>query len=223
MQPQLVLSIGPALMPDFMTGSLVHSILAWPIAAETHVFQRVSQELMGGALRLTMSQNYDSALSVMNEWPQVDWAQIRRRAQKPKPALCYLHTRLQHRMAASGAAIGITHQQLFGIQAVLPPGMTAPSIDQFCALIKSDVSIDDPENIEKQVWRKSLPVIHLAIAAQLMLRSRRSSGATFDPDLQDIDFYREIVKLACSIEQVVHDHPALAMTSDRMPLVRWFE
>ena len=223
MQPQMVLNLGPTLMPDFVTGALFHSILAWPSVNEVVTFQRVSEELIAGTIRLTKAKDPGLARSAMDQWPQIDWPTIEARAQKPKPARGYLDKRLQHRMAAARAGIGKMHQQLFGIPVILPPGMTALSIDQLCILIKNDVSIDDPENIEKQVWRKSLPILHLAIATQLMLVGKFGSRPKFCSDLQDIEFYRETVQLACLIEQAVHNHPDIAMTSDRMTLVRWFE
>ena len=117
----------------------------------------------------------------------------------------------------------MTHRQLFDEQAVLPPTMTAASIDQFCKLIRSDVTIDDPENIEKLVWRKSLPIMHLAIATQLYLSGKYSDQAISGCDLQDIDFYRDVVVMGQKLESMVHDHPGLLITRDQLTLVRWFE
>ena len=221
--PQTVLNLGPALMPDFVTGALFHSILAWPTVDEIGTFQRVSEELIAVTIRLAKAEDPGMARSAMEQWPQIDWPKIKARAQKPKPALGYLLNRLVHRMAAARAGIGKMRQQLFGIPVILPPGISALSIDQLCVLIRNDVSIDDPDNIEKQVWRKSLPIMHLAIATQLMLVGKFGSRAKFGCDLHDIEFYRETVQLAYLIEQAVHNHPDIAMTSDRMTLVRWFE
>jgi hypothetical protein len=36
--------------------------------------------------------------------------------------------------------------------------MTRLSLDQLSKLVRSDVYINDPENIEKLIWRTSLPV-----------------------------------------------------------------
>jgi hypothetical protein len=223
MQPKLVLSLGPALMPNFTTGALFHSILAWPTAEETATFQQVSEELMASAIRRTVLHDPSSVQAVLDEWPQIAWERILARAKKPRPALGYLQKRLNQRMAAARAGIGIMYEQLFAQPALLPPGMTALSIDQLCALIRSDVSIDDPENIEKLVWRKSLPIIPLAVATQLMLTGKFGPRAEVGCDLQDVEFYREAVRLAQRIETVVDEHPNVAVTIDRLTVVRWFE
>jgi hypothetical protein len=122
-------------------------------------------------------------------------------------------------MAAARAAIGKAHEQLFGTPVVLPPTMTATSLDQLCKLIARDTRIADPENVERLVWRKSLPIIHLAMATQLMLVER-------DPihlDLQDIEFYRTTVHIAGLLEAVVLGHPGFAITPERLTRVRWFD
>ena len=222
MKPQIVLNLGPALLPDFATGAMFHAILAWPGQDEICGFHRISEELMAGTIRLTMD-NPDLVAEVKAQWSHLAWASIEARALKSKPALGYLDKRLKQRMAAARAGIGKTHEQLFGIPAILPPNITALSIDQLCHLIRSDVSIDDPENIEKHVWRKSLPILHVAIATQLMLAGKYGDRAKMGCDLQDIDFYRAAVGLAQLLEQVVHDHPDIPMTRDRMTLIRWFE
>jgi hypothetical protein len=223
MEQQIVLNLGPALMPDFVTGSMFHAILGWPTAEETPKFQHISEELMAGTIRLTKAENPDLARSVMEQWPQFNWVSIEARAQKRKAALGYLNKRLQQRMAAARAGIGKLHEQLFDTPAILPPGMSALSIDQLCALIKSDVTIDDPENVEKLVWRKSLPILPLAIATQLLLAGKYGDRAEMGCDLQDIAFYREAVKLSWLLEELIDAHPQISFTRDQMTLIRWFE
>lgn len=223
MLAQRVLNLGPSRMPDFVTGALFHSVLAWPTFDEASTFDRVCEELIAAVIRSTRAVDANWAQSVVDQWPRFNWPPIEARAQKPKPALGYLNKRLTQRMAAARAGIGKMHERLFGIPAIFPPGMTDLSIDQLCALIRSDVSIDDSENIEKHVWRKSLPILHLAVATQLMLAGRYKGRAEFGCDLQDIDFYREAVRIAQLLEQAVHDHPEIAITHDRMTLIRWHE
>lgn len=223
MQTQLVLNLGPALMPDFMTGALFHTTLAWPVVEDAARAQRVSEELMAGVIRLTKAADPALAWSVMDEWPQFNWSSIEARAQKPKSALGYLDKRLTQRMAAARAGIGKIHEQLFGIPAVLPTGMTALSIDQLSKLIKSDVSINEPDDVEKQVWRPSLPIIHLAMAVQLMLAGKQGDSTEFGVGFQDIGFYREAVRIAGVLEPVVAEHPEFAVTGDQLTQIRWFE
>ena len=200
MQTQIQLNLGPALMPDFVTGALFQAILAWPTSSEAVQFHRVSEELIAGVVRLTKAEDPASVRFVMNEWPQVNWPSIEVRSQKSRPAFGSLRKRLDQRMAAARAGIGKVHKDIFGVPADLPLGMTALSIDQLCRQIKSDVFIDDPENIEKLVWRKSLPILHVAMAVQLLLAARYQGRQAVGLDLQDIDFYREAVQLAGLLE-----------------------
>ncbi len=223
MQNQIVLNLGPALMPDFMIGSLFHAILAWPTSDEAAAFHRVSEELAASVIRLTRTDAPDDVQLVKDRWPQFNWQSIEARARKSESALGYLDKRLKQRMAAARVGIGKIHRDIFDVPVVLPPTITALSLDQLCKLIATDVFIDDPENIEKLVWRKSLPILHLAMATQLVLAGQQKDGEGFDCDLQDIDFYRSVIEIAGLLEQVVHDHPDIAVTRDRLTLVRWFE
>ncbi len=231
MPTQLCLNLGPALMPDFMTGALFHAILAWPTAKEGASYQRVSAELMAGVIRLTKAEDPALARSVMDEWPEHNWLSIEARAQKPKSALGYLDKRLKQRMAAARAGLGKAHEQIFETPVKLPKlktedfpdGMTATSFDQLCKLIKSDVSINDANDIEKHVWRKSLPIIHLAMAVQLMLAGKFKDRSEFGTDLQDIDFYRTAVFLAAALELVVADHSEFDIAGDQLTQIRWVE
>lgn len=220
---QQSLNLGPALMPDFMTGAQFLAILAWPTVGELERFRQVSDELMGAVVRMTDANDADAFKAVMEKWPQHDWTGVERCAGKRRPALGYLEKRLGQRMAAARAGIGKIHDQIFDAAATLPSEISALSIDQLSKLIRKDVTIDDPENVEKLVWRPSLPVIHLAMATQLLLAKRYKrltiSGAT----LEAIGFYRDAVHLGQALETVVHDHSGFAVTRDTMTRVRWFE
>ena len=220
MQTQLILNLGPAVLPDFATGALINAILAWPTFAEAAHFNQVSEELMAGAIRITAPEVIGS---ITANWPQLNWHSITTRSRKKRPALGGLQKRLNQRMAAARAGIGMSYEKLFGTAAVLPPGMTALSINQLCQLISGDVSIDDPDNIEKLVWRRSLPILHLAMAVQLLLAARHGDRAASGVNLDDIDFYREAVILGAHFEDLVHEHPGIAITRDRMTLLRWYQ
>ena len=219
----VILSLGPARMPDFMTGAFFLSILAWPTAEEGVTFDRVSEELAAGVIRASKAGDPNLAQSLIDRWPDFHWSSIVARARKRRPALAGLNHRLEQRMAAARAAIGKAHEQLFGTPVVLPPTMTATSLDQLCRLIARDTRIADPENVERLVWRKSLPIIHLAMATQLMLVERHPESNSIHLDLQDIEFCRTTVHIAGLLEAVVLGHPGFAITPERLTRVRWFE
>jgi len=210
-------------MPDFMTGALVLSILAWPTSAEVVPFRRISQELMAEVLRQTKRSNPGAIDNQRRLWPQCDWNALLARADKRRMASGSLQKRLKQRMVAAKMAIGLTHDELFGQPARLPPSLTGLSIDQLANLVGRETAIDDAENVEKLVWRKSLPIIHLATSIQLILTGQGGDQRSVPCDTQDIDFFRRAVLLACRLEPMVLAHPAINITADKLTRVRWFE
>ena len=128
----------------------------------------------------------------------MNWPAIEAQARKRRPALGSLRKRLDQRMAAARTGFGNIHEQISGIPAMLPFGMTALSIAQLCRLIRGDILIDDPEHVEKLVWRKSLPILQVSMAVQLLLAANDPNRNIVGTDLQDIDFYRDAVREAIS-------------------------
>ncbi len=210
-------------MPDFMTGALILSILAWPTAEEAPRFRKVSQELMAEVLRQTKRSNPGAIDNQRRLWPQCDWNALLAMADKRRMASGSLRKRLEQRMVAAKVAIALTHDELFGQPARLPPPLTGLSIDQLANSVRQETVIDDPENVEKLVWRKSLPIVHLAISIQLILKGQGGALQSVPCDTQDIDFFRRAVLLACELEPMVLAHPAINITNDQLTRVRWCE
>ena len=218
------LNVGPTLLPDFMTGTLVTCILAWPTNDDVQIFHRVSQELMAEVVRLTLKSDPAAIPVCREQYPQPDWERIIFLAKsKSRKAEGHLQKRLNQRMAAARMGLGLAHQEIFNQPAVLPPTITALSIDQLAKLVRSDTNIAGSANIEKFVWRASLPIVHLAMAIQILLIGRFSDRTSVGADLQDIEFYREAIKLAEALEPMVIAHPKFNIGADRLTRVRWYE
>ena len=126
-------------------------------------------------------------------------------------------------MAAARMGIGHWHKEIPDVEVGLPEGMTRVSLDQLSKLIRSDTHIDDPENVEKLVWRPSLPIIHLAMATQIELHIRNSGRRTTEIDTQDIQFARAAVARARSYEPLVMRSPLFASGKVALTQVRWIE
>ena len=218
------LNVGPALLPDFMTGAMIHCILAWPTSDNASNFHRVSSELMAEIVRITLKCDPGAIEVCRRQYAQQDWDKIIGLAKsKSRIAVGHLRKRLNQRMAAAKIGLGLAHQEIFAKPALLPAGITALSIDQLCTLVRSDTTIAESENIEKFVWRASLPVIHLAIAVQMLLAGRFGDRAKLGVDLQDIEFYREAVNLAYFLEPMVGAHPKFNIEADTLTRIRWYE
>src|SRR5271154_6210760 len=75
--------------------------------------------------------------------------------------------RFRDRMIAARMAIGFLKEAASGEVPKLPAGINRVSVNQMARLALDDAGYTDPENVETRIWRPSLPVIHLASAAQV--------------------------------------------------------
>lgn len=219
----LQLSFGPAILPDFMTGIYFNCILAWPTVNDTGAFHRVANELIAQSLRLTQRANPSAIEQLRQDWRHIDWDEHLKLAKaKRRMSVGTLKNRLKQRMAAARMGLGLWHKDIPDIEVRLPEGMTRVSIDQLSKLVRSDTHIDDPENIEKLIWRQSLPVIHLAMAAQVELHLRNLVMPTDHIDTQDQPFFRSAAARAHTYEGMILKDPMFA--SGRFPLaqLQWF-
>jgi len=218
---QLVVHLGPGIVHDLLTGAVFVATLIYPDFADEDRRHELILELAGHCVRMARTTDPTGVDHAIAQWHQINWDPIIARSMKRRPALGHMETRLRHRMAAGRAGIARTYEGIFNSCPVLPPGMTSTSLNQICQMIRSDVHIDDPNNIESLVWRPSLKALHLCMACLIVATEVDPDARSMGFDIQDAAFIHRIVLMAQSLENIVHEHPGVAMTRDRMTLVRW--
>jgi len=78
----------------------------------------------------------------------------------------------------------------------LPEEIKKVTLDQLAVMVKDEIlgpGIEETENIEKRIWRPSLPVIHIAAAMQVLLQGldKKVSGL---PSMSNIWTSREAIE-----------------------------
>jgi hypothetical protein len=218
------LNIGPAIMPDFMTGISSYCILAWPTHGEMGEFHRVSHEMVAQTLRLTLRANRRAIDDLQRQWPQFAWSEYLELATtRRRTAFGRLQKRLDKRMSAALIGIGHWHNEIPNVEVGLPGDLRNTSIDQLSAFAQRGTNIDDAENVEKLVWRASLPIIHLAMAVQIERSIRNHGVAPIGIDTQDLLFFRAAVEKARTYEAMVLRDPIFASGKIELTRVRWIE
>lgn len=105
------------------------------------------------------------------------WA-CRRQSIKPIYACCdieqldrdigHLEKRLRHRMLAGKMCIPFLREAATGAVPELPPGISRLSISQMAGLICEEAGYSESKNVVSRIWRRSLPVIHIAAAVTII-------------------------------------------------------
>jgi hypothetical protein len=148
-------------------GAMLVTWLAFPGAAESEeVRSRVHASLCAYALRAKYETEPEWLVSPQPIKPiyalRPQWDIDR--------DLRTLQRRLRDRMVAARMAIGFLKEAVTGEIPKLPANIKRMSVNQMARLVLADTGYTDPQNVESRIWRRSLPVIHLATAIQVMLQ-----------------------------------------------------
>ncbi len=113
--------------------------------------------------------------------------------------------RLTERMNAARMAIAFLREVELGHPVPLPAGVRRLSINEMAAFVAEDAGQSDAANVKSRIWRPSLPVIHLAVAAAYVARLLERHGAEGGIDilLWSRDRVTSIVEYAEYLETLV--------------------
>lgn len=114
--PLLVLEVGPAPMPDFVSTAHLYAALCWPPSVELAAYRLGARAIGSGTLFSTLHDEPGRRQEFIDAFPEmmVVTAAQRRAVWKA------MKIRLRHRMAASRMALGFLEERFTGRPAKLP-------------------------------------------------------------------------------------------------------
>jgi hypothetical protein len=113
--------------------------------------------------------------------------------------------RLSDRAIAGKMALGFFEEGLTGQRATLPAGMASLSLNELSKLVQPESGISDPDMVGRRMWRKSVPVIHLASAMQVWARYKELDPAVRNVPhrIDDAEANQAIIAIAQIHERIV--------------------
>ena len=81
--------------------------------------------------------------------------------------VAYVAKRLGERMVAGRMAIALFRKAVPGGLRTLPKDIQRPSVNQLAQYVAEDAEQTEPINVERRIWARSRPVIHIAAAAAM--------------------------------------------------------
>jgi hypothetical protein len=209
-------NLDPELLNPFEIGAMLIAILAWP---EPHLVEQQmlgAEALCSGWLTEACEMCPEEAPRLKTQFPE--YAGVTPKAAKAR--LRTLRRRLNDRMVAARMARGFMQEALTG-HVVLPATMKQLSVNQLSRLVKTDrPTIDDPEMIERRVWRPSWPVIHLALAFDVLLTKLGADAASFQYPIDNEGLNAWIIEVAWRHELFVLEDPRFGVSAESLIRVR---
>jgi hypothetical protein len=208
--------LDPTRSEPFEIGASLLSILAFPGPAEEGARKGAADALCAEALRKTIAADPEHAVEWRAAYPgytAIDASESRRR-------LRTLARRLRDRMIASRMSLGFLQEALAKQPARLPASMSRLSINELSKLVLDQSGESDPENVEKRVWRQSLPVIHLAAAMQIVARAMGADLERYGYVLDNAPLHAAVIYLAQVYEHIVFSDPRFGKRRDQLIRIR---
>ena len=214
----LMLNIGPAVLPDFLSMAHLYAVLCWPPTLDLAKYEAGVLAIASGALDRALQDEPGRREEFTGTYPEMmAVTPVQRRAVRKG-----MRIRLRHRMAASRMALGFLEEGLTGLPAKLPRSMTKHTLAALSGLVREDAGIEEPANVAK-IWRDAQPVIHLATAFQIILRETFPEVTEARPDMQDADFHRRVIVQASVHDPLVRADRRFGRRRNALIVVRWNE
>ena len=204
------------LLEPFEIGALLLAILAFPGPKEEDLCKKAAEALCGMQVRVTIAAENDIAGNWNTAYPNyaaIDESESRRR-------LKTFNRRLRDRMIASRMSLGFFQEGFVKRPAKLPALMQRHSLNDLSELVLSQSGQTYPENVEHRIWRKSLPVIHLAAAMQIAARALTPDDAEFGYPLDNGPLHQAVIQLAQLHEEIALSDQRFGQKRDELIRIR---
>ena len=214
-------AVFPANEQPFVAGARLLALVAFPGEGEGGECARAKNALCAGVIAATKAEDPQAGDAVEVAYPE--YAGIP--SSEARWASNRIRRRWNGRMLAARASLGFFYEAIAGEPARLPPGMSRLSLNELSKLVGTQGNLGDPHNVEHRIWRKSLPVIHIAAAMQWVLRVIDPGPAPFAYDINRGDLHDAVLDLAAVHEEIVladrrfgRDRAERLIRLDRTPL-----
>lgn len=128
--------------------------------------------------------------------------------------------RMRDRMAAARMSRGFFREGLTNESTPLPPSMKRLSLNQLSCLVQAEVHQSNAENVEHRVWRPSRPVIHIAMALQLVTDLDAPGQNRYPYELSNQELNRQVVELSEFHEPFVEADKRFGIRPERLVRIR---
>jgi len=208
----------------FEIGAQIIALLAFPGADEEARRLRVEGAMCSEVIALGCSEDPAGASVLRARYPH-----YAKRVQRA--SLASLDSRLKKAMLAGWMALGFIEDGATGMPPKLPADMTNMSVSSLARRISRQIGLDDDvtyENyedaikaMERRVWRRWHPILHLASAYQVVARihSGEEPGLAFNIDNEA--FHEAVIGLAQVHGKIIRAHPRLKKVAEVLVDIDW--
>ena len=132
--------------------------------------------------------------------------------------VAYVVKRVGERMVAGRMAIALFRKAVPGGLRTLPKDIQRPSINQLAQYVAEDAGQTEPINVERRIWARSRPVIHIAAAAAMEGQelSKRGEPVGLESFLLDQAFIEKVARLAEELETLVAQVPKFPVRPEQL-------
>jgi hypothetical protein len=123
-------------------------------------------------------------------------------------------------MIASRMSLGFLEEGLTKRAAKLPAGMKRHTLNELAKLVRAQSHMNDPEMVERRIWRASRYVISLAAAFQVCGRAFDPKAPGFGYPIHDEALHAWIIERAAIHEEIVLNDRRFGVKPEELVRVR---